>query len=345
MNKVLVAALFACSTLCAQQKQLTTIRDLNKTEYEVAQLQEKVDNINSSLKSAEEAIMNLEVQLQFQMQSMIIKKKLVQEKLKDLVIYSTPERLNFLITTEDFEAIGRSEAVILRMLKKDMQDYKVLEEESKKINSTRDFISKEKLKLEEDRKNYAIYLEELKLARDKKKQLLEKVKSTSQGYRALVKRLEKGGNQISYFAGGGNTIKKASAKKYAGLFNSISAPLKGKLISRFGRIWDPKIKNWTYNRGIMVSADYGKEVRSIADGHVSFSGWILGYGKVIIIKHKDSLFSVYAHLARGIFNTGDTVSKGSVIGSVGDSGSVEESSLYFELRQDRNDIDPTPLFY
>ena len=80
-------------------------------------------------------------------------------------------------------------------------------------------------------------------------------------------------------------------------------------------------------------------------GSVSFSGWILGYGKVLILSHKNGFFSVYGHLSRAVFNTGDIVSKGAVIAYVGDTGSVESPSLYFELRQGRNNIDPTPLFY
>ena len=351
MSKTLIAFLFVASMLHGDEGQLgyrdqyKQIRELNHIEFEVGKLQEKVDTINNSIKSAQDAISNLETQLQFQTQSMNIKKREVRAAFKDLVVYSAPERLNFLITADDFESVSRSEAVISRMLKKDLKEYGVLEQESQKINTTRELISKEKTKLEEDKKNYALYLEDLKQARDKKKEILEKVKSTNQGYIALAKRLEKGREKIGYFAGGGNKVSKTSSVQYQNIFKGLLKPLKGKIISAFGKLWDPKIKNWIYNKGVTVQADYGRDVYSVSDGHVSFSGWILGYGRVLIVKHKNNLFSVYAHLARGLFNTGDTVSKGSVIGLVGDTGSVEQSSLYFELRQDRNNIDPTPLFY
>lgn len=345
MTRFFLFFLLFTGLLYAYEDQYKLIRELNKIEYSVSKLQEKVDTINSSIRSEEEAIVNLEVQLQFQSQSMLVKKKAVQEKFKDLVLYSTPERLNFLMDSSDFDSINKSEALLSVMLKKDLKEYRILDEESKKINDTKEFIAKEKEKLEEDKKNYAVYLEDLKQARDRKKELLDKVKSTSQGYRALAKRLEKGRQKISYFAGSGNKIKKIPMSRYESFFKNMLAPLKGKILSPFGKIWDSKIKNWTYNKGVLVGADYGQEVRSISEGSVSFSGWILGYGKVLIIKHKDSFFSIYAHLARSLFKTGDTVRKGSVIGSVGDSGSVEKSSLYFELRQDRNNIDPTPLFY
>ena len=351
MNKALIAFLLAASMLYGEEgqrgyrDQYKQIRELNHIEFQVGKLQEKVDTINNSIKAAQDAISNLETQLQLQNQSMSIKKRSVRDAFKELVLYSTPERLNFLITADDFESIGRSEAVISRMLRKDLKEYRILEQESQKINTTRELISKEKAKLEEDKKNYALYLDDLKQARDKKKEILEKVKSTNQGYLALAKRLQKGGEKISYFAGGGNKISKTSSAQYQNIFKGLLKPLKGKIIGAFGKLWDPKIKNWIYNKGVTIQADYGREIYSVSDGHVSFSGWILGYGRVLIVKHKDNLFSVYAHLARGLFNTGDTVNKGSIIGLVGDTGSVEQSSLYFELRQDRNNIDPTPLFY
>jgi septal ring factor EnvC (AmiA/AmiB activator) len=157
--------------------------------------------------------------------------------------------------------------------------------------------------------------------------------------------MEKGREKMSYFMEGGKFVKHALSEEYRKIFDNMIAPIKGKLISSFGRVWDQRIRNWTYNKGVTLACEYGKEVRAVDAGSVSFSGWILGYGRVLILSHKNDVFSVYAHLSRVVFNTGDIVSKGAVIAYTGDTGSVENPALYFELRQGRNNIDPRPLFY
>ena len=57
------------------------------------------------------------------------------------------------------------------------------------------------------------------------------------------------------------------------------------------------------------------------------------YGNVIVIKHDDHLYSVYAHLAtKGILvKKGQKVKKGQVIGIVGNTGNSTAPHLHFEL--------------
>jgi septal ring factor EnvC (AmiA/AmiB activator) len=56
-----------------------------------------------------------------------------------------------------------------------------------------------------------------------------------------------------------------------------------------------------------------------------------GYGNTIIIDHGDGYYSVYSHLDEIYVEQDRLVDSGSVIASVGDSGSLEGSMLHFAV--------------
>ena len=79
---------------------------------------------------------------------------------------------------------------------------------------------------------------------------------------------------------------------------------------------------------------------AVADGAVIYADWFKGYGRLIILDHGGGYFTLYAHAAEIWARSGDSVSRGQVIGKVGDTGSLEGPQLYFELRHKGKPQDP-----
>ena len=69
------------------------------------------------------------------------------------------------------------------------------------------------------------------------------------------------------------------------------------------------------------------------------------YGNYVKIKHDNGMFTFYAHLKYGsvAVKVGDRVTKGQVIGAMGNTGYSFGAHLHFEVRNANNvQIDPTP---
>ena len=71
-----------------------------------------------------------------------------------------------------------------------------------------------------------------------------------------------------------------------------------------------------------------------------YADWLKGYGLVIILDHANGFFSLYAHASKILARTGEHVLERQAIGETGDTGVIGESTLYFELREGAEPVDP-----
>ena len=81
-------------------------------------------------------------------------------------------------------------------------------------------------------------------------------------------------------------------------------------------------------------------MRAVFSGETIYSSWLNGYGNVVIVAHGENFHTVYAHAEELFRSKGEHVETGEVIGTVGDSGSMSGTSLYFEVRHHGNCVDP-----
>jgi murein hydrolase activator len=109
-------------------------------------------------------------------------------------------------------------------------------------------------------------------------------------------------------------------------------PTEGRVVSAFGAQVHPRFGTRTFRNGVDIEAVQGRDVAAVFAGHVVYTGWFKGYGNLIILDHDNEYFTLYAHVADILVKEGDDVKQGQRIGTVGDTGSLEGSRLYFEVR-------------
>lgn len=114
-------------------------------------------------------------------------------------------------------------------------------------------------------------------------------------------------------------------------------PVGGKFTSAFG------IRNGRRHDGIDISAPNGTAIKAADAGKVVFSGKMRGYGNLIIVRHKDDFFTVYAHNSLNLARKGSSVKKGQLIAKVGRTGRATGPHLHFEVRHGQKARNP--LFF
>lgn len=97
------------------------------------------------------------------------------------------------------------------------------------------------------------------------------------------------------------------------------------------------------HRGVDIATPVGTPVRPMLDGRVRFAGTMSGYGQVVWVDHSDDLLSVYAHLSEVAVTEGQEVSKATVIGRTGQSGTATGPHLHLEVWRWGREVDPVQL--
>jgi lipoprotein NlpD len=114
-------------------------------------------------------------------------------------------------------------------------------------------------------------------------------------------------------------------------------PVRGSVVKKF----DTRTGG---SKGLEIAVAADTPVASAAAGKVIYSGdGITGYGNLIIIRHDDTLFTVYGYNRKNLVDVGAFVSKGEKIALAGVPPAGGSVRLYFEIRQGKKPVDP--IFY
>ena len=120
-------------------------------------------------------------------------------------------------------------------------------------------------------------------------------------------------------------------------------PVTGNITSRYGSV-EPTVRDHVHG-GLDIAAPYGTNIKAAAEGKVSYSGWMSGYGYLIIIDHANGVQTYYGHCSKLYASVGDEVAAGDVIAAVGSTGNSTGNHLHLEIRLNGTKINPQLYIY
>jgi len=117
-------------------------------------------------------------------------------------------------------------------------------------------------------------------------------------------------------------------------------PVEGKVGSSFGEREDPFNGEGKFHSGVDIEAPYGTPVRAAADGEATGESMGAGYGRQVVLNHGHDLLTIYGHLSSVAVLPGQHVTRGQVIGYVGQSGRATGPHLHYEVRVHNVPVNP-----
>lgn len=117
-------------------------------------------------------------------------------------------------------------------------------------------------------------------------------------------------------------------------------PIRGRLTSGFGYRRDPFTGFRSFHTGVDLAARKGTPVKSVLDGRISEIGYSRVYGNYVIITHAGGYQSFYAHLSKVYVKRRQTVSQGSRVAAVGNTGRSTGAHLHLSIYKNGKLINP-----
>jgi len=190
------------------------------------------------------------------------------------------------------------------------------------------------------------HLDEIKAVKKEKKMYLAKLTQEKESYERALQELERSAARIDSLLRELEHRRRAAAAKPPsgslpkGVRGGLPWPAEGSVLTYFGRQKHPTFNTYVHRKGIEIRTLEGSAIHAVMTGTVVYADWLKGYGLVIILDHANGFFSLYAHASKILTSVGAVVASGQAIGETGDTGMTGENTLYFELREGTEPVDP-----
>jgi len=232
-----------------------------------------------------------------------------------------------------------------RIVENDQRNLQQLLEKAAEIQSTQRQLDKELEEKEEVIREKRVETEKLgkkKSSREKllvlvqkdKKSIQEQLQRKRMAFREIEGRINQEEQKRQALA------EKTDGSRFAAQKGKLIWPVKGKIVSKYGRNMHPVLKTWTENLGIDIEAAEGADIRSVNMGKIVWVGWLRGMRNMVLVDHGGGYYTVYGHLDEVFVNTGETVGDAQIIGRIGDRRSLDGSTLHFQIWNGMTHFDP-----
>jgi septal ring factor EnvC (AmiA/AmiB activator) len=332
----------------AQRKEASVLQQVEEADHRIKLRREALAAVNAKLREKDREIADTSASLQRLRERMAQRADSIRSRLRLMYKAGPNGQLKLLLASSGYnDLLARSAS--LRWISR--REYQLLEGhrvDHSRLETTEARLVQVRGELQGYQREIAAKLTAVRDERVKKNRLLARVRSEKVVYERAVGELEKSAQRIEGLLRGFEARRRAAASVRAqpsgaglGRFKGrLNWPSDGDVVGLFGRQKHPRFNTYVQRKGIEIRAAQGSVIRSVADGVVAFADWMRGYGLLTIVDHGEGFFSLYAHASKLLVNVGEAVRADQPIGEIGDTGLTGENTLYFELRQRGEALDP-----
>lgn len=332
-------------------KEKNILSRLQKVDQKLNQLGREKDVNDQDLQETRSRINELQDEITANKSQLTQSRLLLKQRLKALyrVSFRRPF-LGGLLDSESFTDLARklkfelmlaksNEKILSQTLDHEQQleqDSKQWESEEKRRQRIVTALGRQEKSFSREQKNRTSLLTSIRHEQDVREQTIEDLSDAAQELQT----------KVAFFLQQAVEAKKKAAYVPVGTGLMVkrgkySWPVTGHIISFFGRHKNLEFNAIVDNTGIQIQAPAGTPFRAVDGGRVRFADWFKGYGKLVILDHGEGYYSLYAQASELNVSEGQEVASGQILGTVGDTGSLVGSSLYFEIR--KNGVPQDPL--
>lgn len=317
---------------------------LEASESDIGELLKKIERIESDLEQQDQDLQSLKQQRNKLNQSRVVQQQAVSEQVRAAYVLGQQSQVKLLLNQESPQRVAR----LLRYY-----DF-WLEARTDKIErylNTLAELDQLEPRIIEKTANLARNRDRLKAQHER---LAERQSARRQTLAALNQRIRSADQELA-------DLQQDRARLQALLDEMVAAvadlempggdtpfsqrkgrlpwPAQGSLRHRFG---SAQLDGQITRNGIVISAAEGEPVFAVHHGRVVFSDYLRGHGLLLIVDHGEGYMSLYAHNQSLYKETGEWVSAGETIASVGSTGGQAQAGLYFEIRHRGKPTNPAP---
>lgn len=323
-----------------QSAERNILTELEALDRKLATQQEKIDALEKKIADQQEMIDQKENTLR----KIRVKKKLVEFHLqKRMTAYYTMGNIglfNVTFSTRTLPELLTFHDAFDTLIKYDQEVIKAYRDTIDQLVRTTTALDLEKSVLNDFFEQNVQEKEELQKATIEKKNLLTQVKTQEQLHEQAIIEMQQASDDLAKSMASLKRKSMVVEQRFLAQKGKLPPPVNGAVITLYHQEKTNKLGISSSSNGIAFKAPDGTKLSSVSDGEVTFSGYLRGFGNTVIIDHGFEYSTVTSRIEKILVKKGQKVKQGQSIGVMGDTATLFDEGLYFEIRHGSESQDP-----
>jgi murein DD-endopeptidase MepM/ murein hydrolase activator NlpD len=315
------------------------LAQLSWARERLEQAETRLRQTTAALLGTRHAVAQAAESLQAVSHRLAVHETLMDDRLRTFYEQGPLGYLDVLLGAADFRDFIMRTYLIGRIIQQDLRLYRNVAAERVQEGEVRAALEARQSQLTVEQQRWIAGRRQTARLAAEHERLLERVRAERRGQEEAIRELEAESARITAIIHHAELGHRPAPVPTLGN-RTLAWPVVGRITSGYGWRTHPIFRSREFHTGIDIAAPWGTPVRAAADGTVLFTGWMRGYGMLVILDHGGGVSTTYSHLSSYAVHVGDHVGRGEVIARIGSTGWSTGPHLFFEVREDGRPVNP-----
>ncbi len=359
---IILAALLTTTVFAGTSRQLKNLQeqissakdDLKEGKKKENDLVAQIDNINSQIYALEaqigeldnqitqkeQEISDAQAELERTQEHMDLQNDALNTRLRNMYKNGETSMLEILLGSSDIADFLTNMDMIQKIYDNDMNVLLEIKAQYAEIEAKKANLEALKADLKNQQDERHSQQNQLQSQKTEVESLKASIVNDNEALQAQIDAMNADAEALTRMLQQSNSVSNSSTSTYSGGVMAWPVPGSTRVTSPYGYRIHPILHTKKFHSGVDIAAPTGTPIVAANEGTVIFSGNRGGYGKCVIIDHGGGIITLYGHCNELSVSSGQSVSRGSTIATVGSTGRSTGPHCHFEVRINGSTTDP-----